>query len=78
MTRTELEKYLGQKVEIKIYSDEIFKGILHKTREEMFKNNLDLYLPKNYYFCTNNNGECISCLFRVSHVKKIARMGGGE
>lgn len=76
MTREALEKYLGQKVEIEIFDKTICKGILHKTSEEMFKNNANLYTPRNYYFCTNNNGECVSCLFRVSHIKKIARMDG--
>ena len=71
MTREALEKYLGQKVEIKLFDNTISRGILHKTGEEMFKNNANLYVPRNRYFCTNNNGECISCLFRVSHVRKL-------
>ena len=70
MTREALEKYLGQKVEIKIFDNTICRGILHKTGEEMFKNNANLYIPRNYYFCTNNNSECVSYLFRVSHIKK--------
>lgn len=72
MTRTEFEKYLGQKVELSIFDGTVIKGILHKTGEKMFKNDADFYVPKNYYFCTNSNNECVSCLFRVSHVKKIA------
>ncbi len=71
MTREALEKCLGQKVEIKIFDKTIFKGILHKTGEEMFKDNANLYIPRNYYFCTDNNGECISCLFRVSHIRNL-------
>lgn len=69
MTKEALEKYLGQRVEIKIFDNTIYRGILHKTGEEIFKN-ANLYFPRNYYFCTDNNGKCISSLFRVSHVKK--------
>ena len=71
MTRTEFEKYLGQKVELSIFDGTVIRGTLHKTGEEMFKNDADLYIPKNWYFCTDSNGECVSCLFRVSHVKKV-------
>ena len=79
MIKTEFEeKYLGQNVEIVIFDGSIYRGILHKTGEEMFKNDASFYIPRNYYFCTNNIGECVSCLFRFSHVKKIARMDGGE
>ena len=76
MTRTEFEKYLGQNVEILIFDNTIIRGILHKTGEEMFKNNANLYIPRNYYFCIDENGECVKCIFRVSHVKKITRMDG--
>lgn len=75
MTRTEFEKYLGQNVEIDILDGTIIRGILHKTGEEIFKNDANLYIPRNYYFCTNNNGECISSLFRVSHVRKFKLEG---
>lgn len=40
---------------------------LHKTGEEQFKNDPNLYLPKRLYFCVNPQ----SCLFRSSHVRKI-------
>ena len=46
MKRSELEKYLGQKVEIKLFDGDILKGVLHKTGEEQFKDNLNLYLPQ--------------------------------
>ncbi len=75
MTRAEFEKYLGKNVEIDIFNGTIIRGTLHKTGEEMFKNDANLYIPKNYYFCTDNNGEFVDCLFRVSHVRKI-RMDG--
>ena len=71
MKRAELEKFLGKKVEVKLFDDDVIQGVLHKTGEEMFKNNLNLYIPKNRYFLTNDNDECISYLFRSSHVKKI-------
>lgn len=71
MKRVELEKFLGKKVEVKVFNGDVIQGVLHKTGEEMFKSNLNLYIPKNRYFLTNDNYECISYLFRSSHVKKI-------
>ena len=71
MKRAELEKFLGKKVEVKLFNGDIVQGILHKTGEEMFKSNLNLYIPENRYFLTDDNDKCISYLFRSSHVKKI-------
>ena len=71
MKRSELEKYLGQKVEIKLFNGDILKGILHKTGEEQFKDNLNLYLPQKRYFMTDDVGSCVSCMFRSSHVVLI-------
>lgn len=68
MKRSELEKYLGKEVKITLFDNRIVKGELHKTGEEMFKNNLSLYLPRNLYFVINTE---ISFLFRSSHVKKL-------
>ena len=31
--------------------------------------NINLYLPKNYYFLTDDYGVCKTCLFRVSHIQ---------
>nr|DAM57632.1 MAG TPA: Lsm2-8 spliceosome U6 Prp24-8 spliceosome U6 Prp24, SPLICING [Caudoviricetes sp.] len=71
MKRSELEKYLGQKVEIKLFDGDILKGVLHKTGEEQFKDNLNLYLPQKRYFMTDDVGSCVSCMFRSSHVVLI-------
>lgn len=68
MKRSELEKYLGQEVEIKLFNGDILKGVLHKTGEEMFKDNLSLYLPQKRYFMTDDVGAYASCMFRSSHV----------
>ena len=67
MKRSELEKYLDKKVEIEIFDGTVIKGELHKTGEEKFKDNPNLYIPRNYYFCT----EPQSCLFRSSHIIKL-------
>lgn len=67
MKREELEKYIGKNVQIILFDKEIIKGELHKTREERFKNNPDLYFPDKRYFLINPQ----SCLFRCSHVTKI-------
>lgn len=70
MTRAKLEKYIGKRVEAALFDGDVVKGILHRTGEEIFKNDLNLYIPKNYYVCTNDTNYC-SCLFRVSHIKRI-------
>lgn len=67
MKRENLENFLNKKVEIALCTNDIIQGILHKTRDEQFKDNPNLYLPKNFYFCT----EPQSYLFRISHVKYI-------
>ena len=71
MTKQEMEKYLGQNVEIKLFDNEIITGELHKTGEDLFKNNPNLYLPENYYVLLNQNSN--SCLFRVSHIKRLRK-----
>lgn len=67
MKREELEKYIGKQVKITLFDNETITGELHKTGEEQFKNDANLYIPKNYYFVIYPH----SCLFRCSHVKKI-------
>lgn len=76
MTRAKLEKYLGKNVEIVIFDDTIIRGVLHRTGEEIFKDEPNYYVPKNYYFCLDENGECAECIFKVSHIRKIARRDG--
>lgn len=76
MKRSELEKYLGKTVELTIFG-ETLRGILHKTGEEQFKNNYNLYLPKKYYFVCDEYGiPCGNCIFRCSHVGKLRLIGG--
>ena len=67
MKRSELEKYLGKVVTIKLFDYDVITGELHKTGEEQFRNDLNLYIPQKYYFLINFQ----SCLFRSSHVKKL-------
>lgn len=71
MKREELEKYLKQKVKIELFDGDTIEGYLRKTGEEEFKNNPNLYIPKNYYFLTDGTLSCISCIFKVSHINKI-------
>lgn len=67
MKRNDLEKYLGKVVTITLFDNDIITGELHKTGEERFKNDPNLYIPKNLYFLINPQ----SVLFRSSHVKKL-------
>ena len=71
MKRSELEKYLGRNVKITIFDNSIVKGELHKTGEEMFKNEPNLYIPRNCYFVINVINMENSFRFRCSHVKKL-------
>lgn len=73
MRREEFEKYLGWDVEIKLFDGDIVRGCLRKTQDEMFKHDVNLYLPKNLYFMTSNAKSkiCNSCLFKTSHVKSV-------
>lgn len=67
MVRRDLEKYLGKKVQVTLYDKSTQTGVLHKTGEESYKNNYNLYLPKNFYFIEPER----ECLFRTSSVVKI-------
>ena len=72
MTREQLEKYLNEKVKVKLFDGDVIEGYLRKTGDDDFKNNPNLFIPKNYYFLTDGSLNCISCLFRVSHIVKIS------
>ena len=68
MTRKVVETFLGKRVEIELDRHIIIiRGIFHKTGEEQFKNNPNLYIPKNYYFCEEEDW----LIFRSSHIRKI-------
>lgn len=72
MNRTELEKHLGEYVDIKIFDGRVYRGTLRKTGTEEVKNNPNLYLKSNYYFLSHKDTYvCKSCLFRVSHIKSL-------
>lgn len=73
MKRSELEKYLGQYVRIKLFNERIEEGYLYKIRDEKFKSNPNLYFPDKHYFTTETESsrESNSCIFRCSHVKKL-------
>lgn len=74
MTKTELEKYLGEKVKITLFDGDIITGILHKTGESCFEDNPNLYIPRGYYVCVNDTyAGSHSCLFKISHIKNFKR-----
>lgn len=76
MKRVDFEKYLGQLVSLKLCDGRNICGVLRKTGEEAFRNNPNLYIPRNCYFVTKTkeSNVCASCLFRVSYVKKIKKI----
>ena len=73
MKRSDLEQYLGKSVEVELFDGRIVKGELHKTGEEKFKYNPNLYIPRNLYFCLPK-----SVLFRCSHVTKLTFAEGAD
>lgn len=70
MKREQLEQMLGKKVTVTLFNNAVYTGALRKTRDEAFKDNPSLFFPWKYYFLTNETNQCISCLFRTSHVQK--------
>lgn len=73
MRRTDLEKYLGKEVELKICGDEMMQGVSHKTGEDEFKHDPNLLLPQNMYFLMPER----KYLFRSSHVKGLKEINKG-
>lgn len=73
MKRQDLEKKLGKMVTVDIGAGRLFNGCLRKCGDERFKNDLNLYIPRNCYFLSSNANafDCVSWIFRCSHVKKI-------
>ena len=76
MTREHFEQYLGKRVKITLSDGDVIAGKLYKTDDDRFKDRVELYLFKRYYVLLDDlfNDVC-SCLFRVSHVKKIEVIG---
>ena len=72
MNRKQLEENIGRNVKIRLFDGEIIEGYLRKMGEEDFRNNPNLYIPKNLYFLTDGkSNECRTCLFRVSHIRSL-------
>lgn len=76
INRQVVESYLGKKVKVKLFYGDIVTGYLRKTGEERYKNNPNLYFPRNYYLLEyddydNFGNKDHSSLFRSSHIRKI-------
>lgn len=72
MKRSELEKYIGESVEVKLFDGDTMQGVLRKTGTEEVRNNPNLYLKRGYYFLSHKDTYVFkSCLFRVSHIKSL-------
>ena len=64
---------------MKLFDGSVCKGYLHKTGEEQFKRDPNLYWQRNLYFITAEKESMFSnsCLFRTSHVKSIKEINIG-
>ena len=50
MRREQLEQMLSKKVTVTLFDNAVYTGTLRKTRDEAFKNDLNLYLPNRIIF----------------------------
>ena len=66
MKQSELENYLGQHVEVTLFDDFAYRGILRKTEEK-----IERYVKQKCYFC---EGEQDNYIFRCSHVKRLKQL----
>lgn len=66
MKDKKLESYLGEYVEVTLFDDFVYRGILNKTDD-----NLEKYYKNGYYFLS---GDVDNLIFRSSHVKKIKNL----
>lgn len=65
MKRSELEKYLGKKVKVKLDDGSVLTGKLYKT---------DVAGRPNYYYCEGNKR---SWLFKSSYIKRLEEIKDG-
>jgi hypothetical protein len=70
MKKVIVDAFIGKKVSVKI-NDEIITGTLEKTGTIKFKNDPNLFIPKNYYVVIDPETRWNSFLFRSSSIKKI-------
>lgn len=70
MKKEELEKLLNRMVKLELFDGDIIEGILKKTGDECFKDNPNLYIPRNYYVLVDDKLNNLSCIFRVSHIER--------
>lgn len=83
INRQVVDSYLEKKVQVKLFYGDIVIGYLNKTGQEKYKNNPNLYIPKNYYFLEYDNYDNFgnkdhSSLFRISHIRNIKGVDKNE
>ena len=66
MIDKKLESYLGEYVEVTLFDDFVYRGILTRTDDYLEK-----YYKNGYYFLSGFDDNQI---FRSSHVKKIKNL----
>ena len=67
MRRDKVEELIGRQVIVTLFDKTTIVGELHKTGEEQFKDDPNLYIPNDLYFLINPQ----SFLFRSSHIKRM-------
>lgn len=67
MKREKLEEFLDRNVEVKLFDNSIYRGVLKKTDD-----NLQRYGKKKYYYCDSYSDS--NTIFRCSHVKNVRKL----
>lgn len=75
MKRSELNNFINRFVAVKLFDSSTYIGYLHQTGSEEFKDDPNLYLPKNRYVLLDDTNAICSCVFCASHVKKLIQGG---
>lgn len=71
---TDVNNLLFQKVKITLFNGDVYEGYLRKTGDQTTKKNLNISIPKNYYFVSTSKFVNITVkkmIFRVSHIVTI-------
>lgn len=72
MKREQLDNHLKERIQVQLFDGTSYTGYLRKTGDKDFENNPNLYIPRNCYVLVNDKLECVSCVFKASHVTMIS------
>lgn len=71
MKREQVEQYLEQQVQVTLFDDSFYEGIILRCDDKRFETNPSLFLKPKYYVLISNQGTIVSPIFRCSHIRKL-------